>query len=162
MLRALDLGLLRLMRTRGHTPAAERAAQGLALAGEWGAIWAAIALTSGAFCDPTRRGSRLRAALVVPLATLPNYAVKLAVRRARPGPDDHPHLTPTVSRLSYPSAHATTSFLAATLLSRSLPAAPLYALATAVAATRPYLGVHYPSDVLAGAAFGTALARFVR
>ncbi len=162
MLRALDLGLLRLMRTRGHSPAAERAAQGLALTGEWGAIWAAIALTSGALGGPARRGSRLRAALAVPLATLPNYAVKLAVGRARPGPDDHPHLTPTVSRLSYPSAHATTSFLAASLLSRSLPAAPLYALATAVAATRPYLGVHYPSDVVAGAAFGTALARFVR
>lgn len=162
MLRALDLGLLRLMRTRGHAPAAERAAQKLALTGEWGALWAAIAVTSGVLGDPARRSSRFRAAIAVPLATLPNYAVKLAVRRARPGPDDHPHLTPTVSRLSYPSAHATTSFLAASLLSRSLPAAPLYGLATAVSATRPYLGVHYPSDVVAGAAFGTALARFVR
>ncbi|MBA2765292.1 MAG: phosphatase PAP2 family protein [Thermoleophilaceae bacterium] len=150
------------MRTRGHAPAAERAAQSLALTGEWGAVWAGIALTSGLLGDPAQRGSRFTAALAVPLATLPNYAVKLAVRRARPGPDDHPYLTPTVSRLSYPSAHATTSFLAARLLSRSLSRAPLYVLATAIAATRPYLGVHYPSDVVAGAAFGTALARFVR
>jgi len=32
----------------------------------------------------------------------------------------------------------------------------VYPFAVAMAATRPYLGVHYPSDVLAGAALGTA------
>ena len=34
---------------------------------------------------------------------------------------------------------------------------PLYALAGAVCLTRPYLGMHYPSDVLAGAALGIAI-----
>ena len=33
----------------------------------------------------------------------------------------------------------------------------LFAAATTMALTRPYLGMHYPSDVLAGAALGTAL-----
>ena len=49
-----------------------------------------------------------------------------------------------MSPRSYPSAHATTSFAAAAAL--PLPAAPLYALAAAMALSRVYLGVHYPSD----------------
>jgi membrane-associated phospholipid phosphatase len=34
---------------------------------------------------------------------------------------------------------------------------PLYTLAGAICLTRPYLGMHYPSDVLAGAALGLAI-----
>ena len=42
--------------------------------------------------------------------------------------------------------------------SAALPAAPLYATAVALSLSRLYLGLHYPSDVLAGAALGTAVA----
>ena len=38
----------------------------------------------------------------------------------------------------------------------------LYAGAATMALTRPYLGMHYPSDVLAGAALGVALGRLRR
>ena len=87
-----------------------------------------------------------------------NYTVKVAVRRRRPVLEGLEPLTPTVSGLSFPSAHATTSFAAARAYSRVAPATPLYAAAIAFALTRPYLGVHYPSDVVAGAALGTAIA----
>jgi membrane-associated phospholipid phosphatase len=87
--------------------------------------------------------------------------VKFTVRRRRPELPGLPPLTPTVSELSYPSAHASTSFAAARTLSRSLPAAPLYAVAAAMALSRPYLGVHYPSDMLAGAALGSAVAELL-
>ena len=40
-----------------------------------------------------------------------------------------------------------------------IPPLPLYALATGLALSRLYLGVHHPSDVLAGAALGTGVAR---
>jgi undecaprenyl-diphosphatase len=87
-----------------------------------------------------------------------NFLVKLAVRRRRPELDGLPSLTATVSRLSFPSAHCTTSFAAARAFSGLAPTGSLYAAAVVFALSRPYLGVHYPSDVLAGAVLGTAIA----
>jgi membrane-associated phospholipid phosphatase len=92
---------------------------------------------------------------------LANQAVKFLVRRPRPRLEGLPPLTGTVSQLSYPSAHASTSFAAARAFSEVLPGAPLYAVAAAMAMSRPYLGVHYPSDSVAGAALGTAVAELV-
>lgn len=93
-----------------------------------------------------------------------NYGVKLTVKRRRPDIAGLPPLTPVVSELSFPSAHATTSFAAAAAYSRALPAAsPLfYGAAVLLATSRPYLGVHYPSDVIAGAALGNTIGRVLR
>jgi decaprenylphosphoryl-5-phosphoribose phosphatase len=101
-----------------------------------------------------------RAFGIVVGALLANTAVKQLVRRPRPdlGPE-LPPLSSTISSLSYPSAHAATSFAAAGALG---PSVPLYAAAGAMALTRPYLGVHYPSDVVAGAALGWAVERLLR
>jgi decaprenylphosphoryl-5-phosphoribose phosphatase len=150
------------MRTRGHAPAAERAARALALAGEWGAVWVAIGL-AGAAADPAKRERWMRGAAVAPAAVGLNYAVKLAVRRPRPRLAGLPPLARAPSRLSFPSAHATSSLAAATAYGRVDPRTrlPLHCLAAAVCITRPYLGMHYPSDVLAGAALGLAIGGLV-
>ena len=157
---ALDTALLRVLRTRGHPPAAQRAVLAFSALGEHGALWYALS-GAGALLDRPRRGVYARAALSVAAAYCANQLIKLAVGRSRPRLVDLPPLTSTQMQLSFPSAHASTSFAGARSLSRAWPPAPLYAIATAMALSRPYIGVHYPSDVVAGAALGTAVAELV-
>ena len=159
-LQRLDRRLLRGMRTRYHAPQVEEAVKALGRAGEWGAVWVAIGL-GAATADPTRRARWLRAAAVAPAAVGVNYVVKLAVRRRRPRLRRLPPLASAPSELSFPSAHATSSLAAATAMGRVAPGArpPLYGLAAAICLTRPYLGMHYPSDVLGGAAIGLLIGR---
>src|SRR5262249_2035430 len=86
-------------------------------------------------------------------ASLTTDAIKAATSRDRPDVDmlvSRPHSS------SFPSGHAATSFACATVLSAFEPRlrVPLYVLAALIALSRTYVGVHYPLDVLAGAAWG--------
>lgn len=154
-----DAQLLRLMRTRGHTAQLERAVATASRTGEHAACWFALG-TLGAMRAPdaSRRAAWLRGLGLIAGAYGLNYAVKLLVRRPRPTLEGLPALSPVVSSLSFPSAHATTSFAAVTAFRDLAPHRALLAAAIGLALSRPYLGVHYPSDVLAGAALGTLLA----
>jgi membrane-associated phospholipid phosphatase len=158
-LSSLDERLLRIARTRGHgDPRIERAVSGFSRLGEHGGMWLAIGAAGWALDRPRAaqwEGATVRVAGVYALNTL----LKLAVRRRRPELPGLPALTGTPTQLSFPSAHASTSFAAARLYARlGLPAPVLYALAIKLSLSRLYLGVHYPSDILAGAALGTAAA----
>jgi len=154
----LDLALLLAARTRWHTPAREHAVARFSRLGEHGAVWFALG-AAGSALDRPRRRSWERAGGVVALAFALNSALKLIVRRPRPTLQGLPALTDAPTRLSFPSAHASTSFAGALAYSRlGAPAPALYALAGGLSLSRLYLGMHYPSDVLAGALFGSALA----
>ena len=152
----LDTALLRALRTHGHQPPVEAALRSYSKLGEHGVLWLAIS-AAGAVLDEDRRRLFVRAGATVAVSFLANQAVKFAVRRPRPQLEDLPPLINTLSNRSYPSAHATTCGAAAIALGRLLPAGPVWTAAVTMALTRPYLGVHYPSDSAAGFALGVAV-----
>jgi membrane-associated phospholipid phosphatase len=155
---SLDERLLRLARTRGHGPRRDRAVERFSKLGERGAVWLAIGAVGYALDGGQREEWRRATGTVAGVFAL-NTLIKLAVRRRRPVLPGLPPLTGTPTQLSFPSAHASTSFAGALVYTRlGLPAVPLYALAKGLAVSRLYLGVHYPSDVLAGALLGTVVA----
>ena len=149
------------MRTRLHTPRLEEAMRLLGKAGNNGAVWVAINLVLAA-ADSSNREAWLICAALGPLAIGVNYAVKLLVRRPRPVLEGLPPLGGAPSSLSFPSAHATSSFAVATAMTRVDELAALaFLLAFALSLGRPYLGMHYPSDVLVGAGLGTLIGLLV-
>jgi len=155
----IDRATLVFARTHGHAPAVERAVAAYSRAGEHAAGWLALGLAGAALSrGPEQRRAWLRGACVVAASYGLNQAIKFVVRRPRPDLDGLPPLSPVVTRLSFPSAHATTSFAAARAYGSLAPRWALYLAAAMIALSRPYLGVHYPSDVVAGALLGTAFA----
>ncbi len=142
-----------------------------------GSGWSALALLPLLGWPRTRRFALALTLAILAQATWV-WALKLAVGRVRPwiamslpAPLGAPHDG------SFPSGHASGSFCVAAFLAITLPAvmarelavAPArvvagvtIALAALVAVSRVYLGAHFPSDVLAGALFGTGFGATAR
>jgi len=125
----------------------------------WIAIAAVLALV-------WRRPSvLLRIVLVALAAGALSSALKLLIDRPRPVGSGGPEpLVSMPTSSSMPSGHALVSFACAATLAALAPrlAIPLYVLAAAIAWSRVVVGVHYPSDVIVGAALGVALATALR
>jgi undecaprenyl-diphosphatase len=129
-----------------------------------GLLWIAGAIVVGV---ARRCGLAGTAALAVTvgLATLAAdslaFVLKDATHRARPF-EAHPQIEPlyVVHSSSFPAGHAATAFAGAVVLAYVAPRAMplLLVLAGLIGFSRVYVGVHYPTDVLAGAILGAAVA----
>jgi membrane-associated phospholipid phosphatase len=142
------------------TPQGVKAARGLSLFGEHSAGWFALGLL-GAAIDRRRRVEWLTAAGGVVAAHAVSIAVKRVVRRPRPDNPDVRVLVGTPSRLSFPSSHATSTTAAAVLYGGLIRKRSAAAVVPPMLVSRLVLGVHYPSDVLAGSALGAAVGGVV-
>jgi membrane-associated phospholipid phosphatase len=125
----------------------------------------ALCADAGGIRDRLRQGLRaliprsgLAVAAAFGFASVANGLLKGVFERARP-PLSAADLTASIdlpASYSFPSGHAMTAFAAATALAVLHPRlrVPALALAGLIAASRPYLGVHYWTDVVVGAALG--------
>ena len=151
----MDHRIVSALRACGTDPRVAGAARALSWAGEHAALWLAAGL-AGAAVDGGRRGAWLRGTALTAGAHLVSMGVKRVVRRPRPA-----HVEPlvrTAGRHSFPSSHAASAAAAAVAFG-ALGARAVPPLAAAVCVSRLVVGVHYPSDVAAGAALGALTAR---
>jgi undecaprenyl-diphosphatase len=128
--------------------------------GTLGLVWLVLALVVAV-------GWRQAAVLVRVLAAdlfadMSAYVLKAIIPVERPSlryPEPRP-LVHTPHDHSFPSGHAATSFACAAVLAAAVPRFRwlFYVLAAAIALSRVYVGVHYPLDVVAGAALGLLVA----
>ncbi|WP_078898046.1 phosphatase PAP2 family protein [Streptomyces rimosus] len=156
----MDHRLLAALRACGSDARVAAVARALSRGGEHGALWLAAGL-AGAAADRSRRPAWLRGTALSCGAHLLSVALKRVVRRRRPLLPGHAApLVRTTSPHSFPSAHAASATAAAVALGALRPVgAGLPVLAVAMCLSRLVAGVHYPSDVAAGAAVGAAMAR---
>ncbi len=159
----LDHSILRATRRAlGGTPAVP-VARGLSSFGEHAFGW--IAVGAAGVAAGGRRPEWAAGIAGVVAAHAAGVVVKRAVRRVRPALEDVPALVATASRLSFPSAHSCSTAAAAVgfgpLLGRPGRSA-LAGVTGLMLVSRVLLGVHYPSDVVTGAAIGAGVATAVR
>lgn len=128
--------------------------------GNAGLLW--IVLSLGLLCCKSTRKAGITGLLALTLGFLcTNVVLKNLVGRTRPWLDVPGliHLVEEGDPNSFPSGHTTAALAAAVAWTRSLPRKWMGALAVGAAVcmglSRLYVGVHYPSDVLAGALVGT-------
>lgn len=143
------------------TPPVVRAAKALSLFGEHSAGWCALGAV-GALVDRDRRREWVVATAGVVAAHAVSIAVKRVVRRPRPDDPEIRVLVGTPSKLSFPSSHATSTTAAAVLFGGLLGRRLVPALVPPMLVSRLVLGVHYPTDVVAGSVLGAAVASGVR
>jgi undecaprenyl-diphosphatase len=125
-------------------------------------IWLSVALP---LWLRNKKRTAIELAILIILIDVIVLVIKLLVARDRPS--DIRMVIPPPLGFSFPSGHAARAFGAFILLSfsfhRRLYAVPLFLYALMIALSRLYLGVHFPSDVLAGAFAGLVLGYvFVR
>lgn len=158
--RGEDAVLVAVQQGIADRPGVLSGARALSHFGEHSAGWVGVSLL-GAVLQPARRKVWLTAGAGAFLAHAAAVVIKRIVKRQRPS---HPAIAVNVgtpSRLSFPSAHATSTTAAAILLGKATGLPLPVVLVPPMALSRLVLGVHYPSDVITGVAVGAVVAKAV-
>ena len=130
--------------------------------GDHGIIWIAACLVLIGY-KKTRRVGVVAAASLILNAVIVNLVLKTWIMRIRPFvlEEGLELITQIPSDYSFPSGHTSAAFATAVILFLGLPkkiGIPAMVLAVLMGISRLYVGVHFPTDVLAGAIIGTLAA----
>ena len=148
---------------RGRT-VPDRVLYGASALGDFSLLWHIIATARALRSESDERAS-LRLAVALGLESLiVNWGVKSLFRRARPEWAEHRTRTLRKPRTSsFPSGHASSGFLAASLLAERSRVPPVwFGVAAVVASSRVHVRIHHASDVVGGAVLGLAAGRLVK
>jgi decaprenylphosphoryl-5-phosphoribose phosphatase len=156
-----EIAVLRSVQGAIGKPAVVKVAQGMSFFGEHSLGWLAVGAV-GAALDKDRRRDWLLACGGVFAAHAASVVVKRVVKRTRPADETVKVLVGTPSKLSFPSAHATSTTAAAVLFGGLTGRRLSPVLVPPMLLSRMVLGVHYPSDVVAGSVLGAAIGGLVR
>lgn len=163
---AFDAAAERLFdRARGRRPA-DAAALVMSNLSDYGFAWAVLAAAKARTAGPARRRALVALAVAGVSSATVNAGVKRLVGRQRPeavavGAAPLPVRRPTSS--SFPSGHTLASFCTAvTLPDRPAGVTAALGFAVGVAASRVHLQAHHATDVVGGAAIGTAVGLVAR
>ncbi len=154
----LDIGFLLFLQDVVRNPILNKIMVFITTLGDEGYIWIAAAILLLIPKKTRKIGLMCGVALLAHLV-LNNELLKNIVQRPRPFAT-FPELSIIVSQpgqFSFPSGHTSSSFAAAAVMYRYLPrraGVPAMILAALIGFSRLYVGVHYPTDVLVGAAVG--------
>ncbi len=164
----LDAGALaELMALSARSPRVDRALRAVSTATNRSVLWGAVAVVLAATGGSRGRRAAVGGLMARGLASATvNGPLKLLGHRPRPtvAPVIGRRPFPVPTSFSFPSGHTASAVAFATAAGVELPAAalPVGALAAVVGYSRIHTGVHYPSDVLAGAAVGAAAGILTR
>jgi undecaprenyl-diphosphatase len=146
-------------------PVADRVMYTVTELGDFGLLWLLIG-SARSLRSPRHEQEFLRLAVCLGVESLlVNQGIKRLFRRVRPVVEEaRPHRLRTPLTTSFPSGHASSAMVAATLLSDGRPRMrPLwFGLGAVVATSRIHVRIHHGSDVLAGAAVGLVLGQVAK
>ncbi len=135
--------------------------------GDYSLIWHLFAATVALFGGRRAGRNLLRSSLVLGLeSALVNWLLKSKFARVRPlEPEERPHYLRQPLTSSFPSGHASSAAVAATLLAEVGPRpwrCLLRAIAAVVALSRIHVRIHHASDVIGGVAVGLVVGKLAR
>jgi diacylglycerol kinase family enzyme/membrane-associated phospholipid phosphatase len=148
------------------SPLLDRTIVPLGHAADRSRLWMATSLLLAGLGGRRGRRGALRGLMSIgATSAIVNLGFKQVARRKRPaGELIRTRFGRQPTSTSFPSGHAASAAAFAAGVAQEIPpaAGPMAALAAAVGASRVYAGVHYPADVIVGAAIGTGISLGLR